>query len=78
MNEEEIEVFNRISERLKNGCTCGECCDERVLINIIEKYKEQNKSLKDENDFLRFMYKGTEEYKAVERYASGDHIPRID
>lgn len=78
MNEEEIGVFNRISDRLKNGCTCGECCDERVLINIIEKYKEQNKSLKDENDFLRFMYKGTEEYKAVERYASGDHIPRID
>lgn len=78
MSEEEIEVFNRISDRLKNGCTCGECCDERVLINIIKKYKKQNKSLKDENNFLRFMYKGTEEYKAVERHASGDHIPRID
>lgn len=78
MSEEELEVFNRISDRLKNGCTCGECCDERVLINIIKRWQDQIKSLKDENDFLRFMYKGTEEYKAIERYANGDHIPRID
>lgn len=51
---------------------------QKIIINLLKKQQEQIKSLKDENDFLRFMYKGTEEYEAVERYASGDHIPRID
>lgn len=39
------------------------------ILNVIDKQQEQIKSLTDENDFLKFMYKGTTEYKAIESFS---------
>lgn len=36
-----------------------------------EKEKEKNKSLEQENSFLKMMYRGTDEFKAIEKLAGG-------
>lgn len=41
---------------------------ETVLIDR-EKEKEKNKSLEQENSFLKMMYRGTDEFKAIEKLA---------
>lgn len=38
------------------------------LLNLIEKQQKKIKSLEDENNFLKFMYKGTTDYKAIESF----------
>ncbi len=35
----------------------------------LEKEKEKNKSLEQENSFLKMMYRGTDEFKAIENLA---------
>ena len=49
-----------------------------ILLNLIEKQskeieelKENNKNLKQENSFLEMMYRGTDEFKAIESFAKG-------
>ena len=34
-----------------------------------EKEKEKNKNLEQENSFLKMMYRGTDEFKAIENLA---------
>ncbi len=34
-----------------------------------EKEKEKNKSLEQENSFLKMLYRGTDEFKAIEKLA---------
>ena len=41
---------------------------ERLLTDY-EKEKEKNKSLEQENSFLKMMYRGTDEFKAIENLA---------
>lgn len=53
MSEEEKEVFDRIKDRTQNGCKCGQCCDERVLINIIDK---QQKEIERLNKIINSRY----------------------
>ena len=36
------------------------------LLTAYEKEKEKNKSLEQENSFLKMMYRGTDEFKAIE------------
>ena len=46
--------------------------DVEAIINIIVLYrqeKEKNKSLEQENSFLKMMYRGTDEFKAIENLA---------
>ena len=41
------------------------------MIDLYEKEKEKNKSLEQENSFLKMMYRGTDEFKAIENLAKG-------
>ena len=49
-------------------------CNHRCILNSkveeleeeLEKEKEKNKSLEQENSFLKMMYRGTDEFKAIE------------
>ena len=40
-----------------------------TLLTAYEKEKEKNKSLEQENSFLKIMYRGTDEFKAIEKLA---------
>lgn len=40
-----------------------------TVITAYEKEKEKNKSLEQENSFLKMMYRGTDEFKAIEKLA---------
>ena len=42
-----------------------------TLYTAYEKEKEKNKSLEQENSFLKMMYRGTDEFKAIEKLAGG-------
>ena len=45
---------------------------EEAIENILtayEKEKEKNKSLEQENSFLKMLYRGTDEFKAIEKLA---------
>lgn len=39
------------------------------LLDLYNKEKEKNKSLEQENSFLKMMYRGTDEFKAIENFA---------
>ena len=41
----------------------------RELEEELEKEKEKNKNLEQENSFLKMMYRGTDEFKAIENLA---------
>ena len=43
-----------------------------TLLTAYEKEKEKNKSLEQENSFLKMMYRGTDEFKAIENLAKGE------
>ena len=40
-----------------------------TLLTAYEKEKEKNKNLEQENSFLKMMYRGTDEFKAIENFA---------
>ena len=40
-----------------------------TLLTAYEKEKEKNKSLEQENSFLKMLYRGTAEFKAIEKLA---------
>ena len=40
-----------------------------TLLTAYEKEKEINKNLEQENSFLKMMYRGTDEFKAIENLA---------
>ena len=40
-----------------------------TLLTAYEKEKEKNKNLEQENSFLKMMYRGTDEFKAIENLA---------
>jgi len=40
-----------------------------TLLTAYEKEKEKNKSLEQENSFLKMMYRETDEFKAIEKLA---------
>ena len=40
-----------------------------TLLTAYEKEKEKNKSLEQENSFLKMMNRGTDEFKAIENLA---------
>ena len=39
------------------------------ILTAYEKEKEKNKNLEQENSFLKMMYRGTDEFKAIENLA---------
>lgn len=41
------------------------------LMHKIDRLQKENISLKQENDFLKMMYSGTDEFKRIERFANG-------
>ena len=41
----------------------------KALLTAYEKEKEKNKNLEQENSFLKMMYRGTDEFKAIENLA---------
>ena len=43
--------------------------DLKNLLTAYEKEKEKNKNLEQENSFLKMMYRGTDEFKAIENLA---------
>jgi len=45
--------------------------EKGVFIESYEKEKEKNKNLEQENSFLKMMYRGTDEFKAIEKLAGG-------
>lgn len=44
------------------------------LLKAYRKQQEQIKNLKAENDFLKFMYSNTEEYKAIKNYSKDKEV----
>ena len=67
LNNEKIEIL---------GISVGEERQVREairnLLTAYEKEKEKNKSLEQENSFLKMMYRGTDEFKAIENLAKGE------
>lgn len=75
--------YNAVIEILKNflenekteilGISVGEERQVRDaiknLLTAYEKEKEKNKNLEQENSFLKMMYRGTDEFKAIENLA---------
>ena len=41
--------------------------DIKMLLSIVEKQQKKIKDLEDENYFLKEMYRGTTEYKAIKK-----------
>ena len=83
--EEAIDILKNSVADYVIGEYCEKCadnkiCDERnedcyyqqaidTVITAYEKEKEKNKSLEQENSFLKMMYRGTDEFKAIENLA---------
>lgn len=44
--------------------------DIEILEKMVEEYKDKIKKLEQENNFLKIMYRGTEEFKALERFTN--------
>lgn len=64
MNNEEY-------EKLKSLLYTGELSQygKRQLIGYIEELQKKNKSLEQENSFLKTLYRNTDEFKAIEKFA---------
>lgn len=65
MNNEEY-------EKLKSLLYTGELSQygKRQLIGYIEELQKKNKSLEQENSFLKTLYRNTDEFKAIEKFAN--------
>ena len=70
MNEEnkaiELELYDSYTSDI--GITQKTYEKLNALLNLVEKQQKEIKSLTDENNFLKEMYKGTTEYKAIESF----------
>ena len=79
MLKAEIEKEKRLAEaNLKDSEEFQDnMCNHRCILNLkveelkqeLEKEKEKNKTLKQENSFLKMMYRETDEFKAIENLA---------
>ena len=58
---------NKICDDRNEDCYYQQAID--TVITAYEKEKEKNKSLEQENSFLKMMYRGTDEFKAIENLA---------
>ena len=72
MSEEEKEAKeyikefrNEVFEGVGNKSIMAKNID--ILLNLIEKQQKKIKDLEDENYFLKEMYRGTTEYKAINK-----------
>lgn len=65
MTEKEKEAI----ETLEIEGTKNNYLEVRILLDLVEKQQKEIKNLKDENDFLKQMYSGTEEFKAISKLA---------
>lgn len=74
------EVIKELKSEVNDSKECryidlvGDECVEffqliETLLTAYEKEKEKNKSLEQENSFLKMMYRGTNEFKAIEKLA---------
>lgn len=43
------------------------------LLDLYQKEKEKNESLEQENNFLKQVYRGTDEFKAIEKLANKNY-----
>ena len=60
---------NKICDDRNEDCYYQQAID--TVITAYEKEKERNKSLEQENSFLKMMYRGTDEFKAIENFSKG-------
>ena len=58
---------NKICNDRDEDCYFRQAID--TVVTAYEKEKEKNESLKQENSFLKMMYRGTDEFKAIENLA---------
>ena len=58
---------NKICDDRNEDCHYQQAID--TVITAYEKEKERNKSLEQENSFLKMVYRGTDEFKAIENFA---------
>lgn len=72
----EEEIINKIY-KLRNVLTIlndyGKEDVEAIdgLLDLYNKEKKENNSLEQENQFLKMIYRETDEFKAIERMAGG-------
>lgn len=73
MNREELDILKELSEQTYFGDLPFLYYADLIgkLLTAYEKEKEKNKSLEQENSFLKMMYRGTDEFKAIEKLAGG-------
>lgn len=72
MSEEEKKIIDRINKSYDDNTQYVEASAEdwNCIVHLINKQQkeiEELKSLKDENHFLKEMYRGTTEYKAIKK-----------
>ena len=83
--EEAIDILKNSIADYVIGEYCEKCADNKIcddrnedcyyqqaidtVVTAYEKEKEKNKSLEQENSFLKMMYRGTDEFKAIENLA---------
>ena len=83
--EEAIDILKNSIADYVIGEYCEKCADNKIcddrnedcyyqqaidtVITAYEKEKEKNKSLEQENSFLKMLYRGTDEFKAIEKLA---------
>ena len=70
----DIEIDKDTASWFENGNMTKKQIEESIdayetLLTAYEKEKEKNKSLEQENSFLKMMYRGTDEFKAIEKLA---------
>ena len=76
MNEEEIKILKVLINN-KDVFYYEDDFNNRIrplvgkLLDLYSREKEKNKSLEQENQFLKIMYRGTDEFKRIEKMAGG-------
>ena len=79
--EEAIDILKNSIADYVIGEYCEKCADNKIcddrnedcyyqqaidtVVTAYEKEKEKNKSLEQENSFLKMLYRGTDEFKAI-------------
>ena len=67
--EEQIKIVKNMLLHAETQLLDYEAIAIETLLTAYEKEKEKNKNLEQENSFLKMMYRGTDEFKAIENLA---------
>ena len=72
LSDEEIISLNRMKLFARSSdLSVVTAKDMDIVVTLVEKQSKEIEELKQENSFLEMMYRGTDEFKAIENFAKG-------